>query len=168
MTKADDPRIALYALFDQTRETLFKAVELELAQYQLSAPQVKILHLLAQHNGRMTLNQLASQTVRELNSISTLISRMQKRGLVKKVKNSGDERLYVTLTDKGKDIYENTVTEHSIFLIFGALSEKEKKQLASLLAKLQDKARALLGLDFRPPFLKQDESDNNNATAKDL
>jgi DNA-binding MarR family transcriptional regulator len=168
MSKADDPRIALYALLDQTRETLFKAVELELAQYNMSAPQVKILHIIAQNNGRMTLNQLAGETVRELNSISTLIGRMQKKGLIKKIKNSGNERLYVTLTDKGKDIYENTVTERSIFLIFDTLSEKEKKQLISLLAKLQDKARALLGLDFRPPFLNQDESGGNNAAVEAL
>lgn len=156
MSKTEDPRIALYALFDQTRETLFKAVELELAQYNISVPQVKILHILSQNNGRMTLNQLADEAVRELNSISTLIGRMQKKGLVKKIKSSGNGRLYVTLTDKGKDIYENTITERSIFMIFDTLSEKEKKQLASLLAKLQDKARALLGLDYRPPFLQQD------------
>jgi DNA-binding MarR family transcriptional regulator len=87
---------------------------------------------------------------------------MQKKGLVKKVKNSSNERLYVTLTDKGKDIYENTVTERSISLIFDVLSEEERIKLESMLLKLQHKARDLLGLDFKPPLLEQLKSGENN------
>jgi len=156
MSKADDPRIALHALLDSTRETIQKAVKLELAQYQISQSQVKIMHMLAQNDGGLTLNQLSEFAIRELNSITTLISRMHKKGLVKKVKRPGHNKTYVVLTDKGMDIYDNTVTERSIMLIFDALSEEEKKQLASLLSKLQTKARDLLGLDYRPPFLQQE------------
>ena len=153
MRKADDPRIILYGLLDQTREAIFKAVELELGQYQMSAPQVKIMHMLAQGNGGMTLSELANGTVRELNSISTLIARMQKKGLVKKVKKQRDDKTCVTLSDRGRDIYNNTITERSIYLIFDALSEEEKRDLAALLRKLQSKARTLLGLDYKPPFM---------------
>ena len=108
MRKADDPRIVLYGLFDQTRETISKAVELELGQYQMSAPQVKIMHQLAHTSCGLTLSELASGTVRELNSISTLIGRMQNKGLVEKVKKPGDDKTYVTLTERGRDIYDNT------------------------------------------------------------
>ncbi len=153
MPKANDPRIALHASLDSTRETIQKAVKLELAQYHISQPQVKVMHMLTQSDGGMTLNQLSSQAVRELNSVATLVSRMQRKGLVKKVKRPGDNRTYVTLTDKGMDVYDNTVTERSIYLIYDALSDEEKKQLASLLGKLQTKARSLLGLDYKPPFL---------------
>jgi hypothetical protein len=59
----------------------------------------------------------------------------------------------VALSDRGKDIYNNTITERAIYLIFDALSEAEKRELAALLGKLQSKARALLGLDYKPPFL---------------
>jgi len=153
MRKADDPRIVLYSLLDSTRETISKAIDLELAQYQMSSPQVKIMHILAQSDNGMTLDSLAESTVRELNSISTLISRMQKKGLVTKVRTKDNQKIYVRLTDKGKDIYNNTVTEQSIYLIFDALSAEEKKALAALLAKLQLKARNILGLDYKPPFL---------------
>ena len=153
MGKADDPRISLYGLLDQTRETIFKAVELELGQYQISAPQVKIMHMLAQGDGAMTLGDLASATVRELNSISTLVTRMQRKGLVKKVRKAGDDKGYVTLTDKGKDIYNNTVTEQSIHPKYDALSDEEKREFGTLLEKLQSRARSLPGLDYKPPFL---------------
>ncbi len=153
MQKADDPRIVLYSLLDSTRETIAKAVDLELAQYQMSVPQVKTIHILSQSDNPVTLESLASTTVRELNSISTLINRMQKKGLVKKIKKPGDQKIYVTLTEKGKDIYNNTITEQAIFLIFDTLSDDEKKELGTLLKKLLSQARDILGLDYKPPFL---------------
>jgi DNA-binding MarR family transcriptional regulator len=129
-------------------------VKLELAQYQMSQSQVKVMHLLAQSEEGLTPGQLSESAIRELNSITTLINRMQKKGLVKKVKRNGANRTYVILTDKGMDIYANTVTERSIMLIFDTLSDEEKSQLTSLLSKLQTKARNLLGLDYKPPFLQ--------------
>jgi DNA-binding MarR family transcriptional regulator len=156
MSKIDDPRIALFAQLDQTRDVIYKAVELELAQYQITSVQVKILDMLARHNGGMTFNQLSRATLRELNSISTLIDRMEINGLVKKLKKPRDVKKYVVLTEKGKDKYENIVTERSICLIFDALLDAEKKQLSLVLTKLQVKARDLLGLDYKPPFLTKE------------
>ncbi len=154
MSKANDPRIKLHALLDSTRETIQKAVKMELAQYQMSQSQVKVMHMLAQSEEGLTSGQLSESAIRELNSITTLVNRMQKKGLVKKVKKDGDQKTYVILTDKGLDIYNNTVTERSITLIFDTLSDEEKIQLTSLLSKLQTKARNLLGLDYKPPFLQ--------------
>ncbi|MFC1947812.1 MarR family winged helix-turn-helix transcriptional regulator [Chloroflexota bacterium] len=154
MSKANDPRIRLHALLDSTRETIQKAVKLELAQYQMSQSQVKVMHMLAQSEEGLTPGQLSESAIRELNSITTLVNRMQKKGLVTKIKKDGDHKTYVFLTDKGLDIYNNTVTERSIMLIFDTLSDEEKYQLTVLLSKLQTKARNLLGLDYKPPFLQ--------------
>ena len=154
MSKANDPRIRLHALLDSTRETIQKAVKLELAQYKMSQSQVKVMHMLARTGDGLTLGQLSEFAIRKLNSMTTLINRMQKKGLVKKVKRDGDSKTYVFLTDKGMDIYDNTVTERSITLIFDILSDEEKKQLTTLLSKLQSEARDLLGLDYKPPFLQ--------------
>jgi DNA-binding MarR family transcriptional regulator len=154
MSKANDPRIKLHALLDSTRETIQKAIKMELAQYQMSQSQVKVMHMLAQSEEGLTPGQLSESAIRELNSITTLINRMQKKGLVTKVKKDGDHKTYVVLTDKGFDIYNNTVTERSITLIFDTLTDEEKSQLTSLLSKLQTKARNLLGLDYKPPFLQ--------------
>jgi DNA-binding MarR family transcriptional regulator len=154
MSKANDPRIKLHALLDSTRETIQKAVKMELAQYQMSQSQVKVMHMLAQSEEGLTPGQLSESAIRELNSITTLINRMQKKGLVTKVKKDGDQKTYVVLTDKGLDIYNNTVTERSITLIFDTLSDEEKNQLTFLLSKLQTKARNVLGLDYKPPFLQ--------------
>jgi DNA-binding MarR family transcriptional regulator len=153
MRKIEDAQIALYGLLDNTRELIYKAIEMELGQYQMSAPQVKILDTLVRSNGELSLGQLSEGTVKELNSVSALVTRMTKKGLVKKIRKPGDGKIYVTITDIGKEVYENTVTEKSIHLIFDALDKKEEEQLRSLLGKLHLKVRSLLGLDYRPPFL---------------
>jgi DNA-binding MarR family transcriptional regulator len=153
MRKAEDTRISTYGLLDNTRELIFKAVEMELAQYQMSAPQIKVLDTLVRSEGELTLGQLSELTVKELNSVSALVTRMVKKGLVKKIKKPGDGKIYVLLTDEGKDVFENTLTEKSIHLIFEALSDVEIAQLRMLLGKLHTKTRILLGLDYKPPFL---------------
>jgi DNA-binding MarR family transcriptional regulator len=156
MSKASNPSISLNALLDSTRDSIQKAIKMELAQYNMSQSQVKTLHMISNSEELLTLNQIAELSIRELNSVTTLINRMGKKGLVEKVKKPGDPRTYVALTEKGRDIYENTVTERSIMLIFDALDEKEKEELRVLLSKLQTKARNLLGLDYKPPFLLDD------------
>jgi DNA-binding MarR family transcriptional regulator len=154
MRKAEDPKIAAYGLLDSTRDLIFKSVEMELAQYQMSAPQVKVLDTLARSDGELTLRQLSESTVKELNSVSALVTRMVKKGLVKKIKKPDDGKIYIVITEAGKDVFENTVTEKSIHLIFETLSDSDVIQLRTLLSKLHNRARTLLGLDYKPPFLE--------------
>jgi DNA-binding MarR family transcriptional regulator len=101
----------------------------------------------------VTLDELANWTLKEFNSVSTLINRMEKSDLVKKIKKDGDLKTYVVLTEKGSNLYHKQVTESSIHRIFGNLSDEEKSQLDSILLKIRSKTRDLLGLDYRPPFL---------------
>jgi DNA-binding MarR family transcriptional regulator len=129
------------------------AVELEIRHLKMTQPQVRVLTMLSRQDKSATLEELANWTLKEFNSVSTLINRMEKKGLVKKTKNNGDFKTYVSLTEKGSDLYHKQVTERSIHLIFSKLSPQEKKQLDSILKKVRDTTRDLLGLDYRPPFL---------------
>ena len=139
-------------ILDQTRDTLIRAVELELKQSRISFAQARILYSLTQAKNGMTQGDLSKWHLRNLNTISTLINRMEKEGLVKKTKSKDDGRVHVTLTQKGSEVWDE-VSERAIFLTFSVLSEKEKKQLNVLLKKLRTEARNILGLDFKPPFL---------------
>ena len=142
----------LFVLFDQTRDTLIHAVELELAQCKTSFAQCRILYMLTQEKNGMTQGDMAKWLLRNLNSVSTLVNKMEKEGLVKKTKNKEDGKVYVTLTQQGFKEWDQ-VSERAIFLTFSVLSEEEKKQLKVLLKKLRTEARNILGLDFKPPFL---------------
>jgi DNA-binding MarR family transcriptional regulator len=153
INKKDDPRINLFILLEQTRDIVVHAVKLELNHYRTSVPQVKLLVMLSRENRELTFNELSNWALRELNSVSNLINKLEKRGLVKKLKKKGDEKTYIALTEKGSRFYDEEVTERSIHLIFDSLSQEEKKQLEALLKKVRDTTRDLLGIDYKPPFL---------------
>ncbi len=142
----------LFVLFDQTRDTLINAVELEFKHSKTNFAQSRILYVLSQQKRGMTITDISKWLLRNLNSASTLINKMEKRGLVKKTKNKEDGKVYIKLTQKGSELWDQ-VNERAIFLTFSALSEDEKEQFKVLLRKLRAKVRDILGLDFKPPFL---------------
>jgi DNA-binding MarR family transcriptional regulator len=151
--KKNDPEINLYILLDQTNAIITNAVELEIKHLRVTQPQVRVLTMLSREDRPVTLDELVKWTLKEFSSVSTLINRMEEKGLVRKIKKDGDLKTYVAMTEKGSDLYHTRVTERSIRLIFDRLSAEEKKQLGRILGKLRDNTRDLLGLDFRPPFL---------------
>jgi DNA-binding MarR family transcriptional regulator len=153
ISKKKDLDINLYILLDQTDSIITNAIELEIKHLRMTQPQVRVLTMLSREDRPVTLDELANWTLKEFNSVSTLINRMEKKGLIKKVKKAGEMKTYVTLTEKGSNLYHKQVTERSIHLIFDKLTSEEKQRLDLILKKLRDTTRDLLGLDYRPPFL---------------
>jgi DNA-binding MarR family transcriptional regulator len=151
--KKNDADINLYILLDQVDSLITNAVELELKHLHLTQPQARVLTMLSREDRPATIDELADWTLKEFNSVSTLINRMEKKGLVKKSKQLGDLKTYVTLTEKGSELYHKKVTERSIHLILKKFTAQEKTLLESILKKLRDTTRDLLGMDFKPPFL---------------
>lgn len=148
----DDPYLSLWVLFDQTRDTIAKARELELDHYKLSRVQVAVLYTLMSENRGLTISEIANWNVREHNSVLSLVNRMDKLGLVKKMRNANANKVKILLTEKGRKLYTNA-TRLSLEMIFSILSEEEKEKMESILKKLRTKSRELLGIGYKPPFL---------------
>ena len=84
----------------------------------------------------------------------SILSRMEKQGLVKKVKDLDRKNLVrVCLTDKGRQVYHEAVKRETIVKILSCLSETEGQQLASSLKRLRDKALKDLGIEDRVNLL---------------
>ncbi len=147
----DDPDLMLWVLLDQTRDVVSRARELELDQYKLSRVQSKVLFTLLSENRDLTISEVSNAIIREPNSVLSLVNRMEKLGLVKKVRHTDSDKVQIVLTEKGRKLYTKA-TRLSIEMIFSVLSEEEKQQLDSCLKKVRSKARELLGLDYKPPF----------------
>jgi DNA-binding MarR family transcriptional regulator len=141
----------LWVVLDQVGDLTSKAREMELNQFQLTKAQASILHRLIMEKQESTIPELAEQTAKELSSVLNLVNRMMKNGLVEKTQNAG-ERTVITVTPKGRELYMNS-TQHSIEMIFSALTDEEKQVMKPLLLKIRNKARQLLGIGFRPMFL---------------
>jgi DNA-binding MarR family transcriptional regulator len=153
IAKKEDPDINLLIMLDQSSSVITTAVELELKHLRTTQPQIRILSMLSRENRPVTIDELSNWTFKEFNSVSTLINRMEKRGLVKKSKKNGDLKTYIVPTEEGTVLYHKKLKERSIHLIFGKLTDEEKKQLYNILKKVRDTTSNFLGLDFKPPFL---------------
>ncbi len=153
LLKKNDPDINLFIKLDATCSLMTNAIELELKHLRVTQAQVRVLAMLSRQNRPVTLEELADWCLKEFNSVSTLINRMEKNGLVQKIKTGEDLKTRVILTDKGNVLYHLQITERSIHLIFERLSDGEKKQLDATLEKIRLTVRDLLGMDFKPPFL---------------
>lgn len=153
ISKLNDPDINLLILLDRTCCVIGNAVELELKQLRITRPQVGVLSLLSRLDKPLTLDEIATMTDKEFNSVFVLINRMGKKELVKKLKKGHDSKTYVVLTEKGKILYHKQVTERSVHLIFDILTDEEKKSLNSMLDRLRNTTSNILGLNYKPPFL---------------
>lgn len=142
----------LWVLLDHARSVLSRSRELELAQYGLTTEQAGVLHTLLNKGGSATNSEIAGTVVRAYNSVTTLVNRMEKLGLVAKDKSPQDRKYLVTVTDKGRGIYEK-VTRNSIRMSFSDLSAEDKQKFLAYLTHIIKKSRDMLGMDKKLPFL---------------
>lgn len=147
-----DPIFELWRALDGARSALGRARELELAQYGITVEQGAVLRLLLTRLEPTTNADIADIMIRQYNSVTTLVNRMEKLGLVKKEKSSNDRKFFITITPRGKDIYENA-TVKSIRLAFSDLSNEDRKKFLSYLKHVLDKSRDMLGMNTKLPFL---------------
>jgi DNA-binding MarR family transcriptional regulator len=144
---------SVWGLFADTMEYIARARTMELTRYGLTREQSHVLRILYEAGGTLTINQIAAHVLRKHNSVSTIIKRMERKHLVDRIKVSGERQYEISITEKGRDLFEKMPT-NSITMVFSSLSVEEKKLLTSFLHKLEIKARGMLGLDYQPPFLK--------------
>jgi len=141
----------LWRLLANTRAVIFKVREKELSQYGITPQQAGILHILQTTGDKVTIAHISRLTFRELHTVLGLVNRMEKTGLVRKVKDSGNKNVIrVSLTGKGRGVYYQSINRESIYQILSSLSEEEQRQLSSFLGKLLNKACKLLQASGKP------------------
>ena len=144
---------SIWGKITEVYDLICRARSAELRKLGLTAEQSKILRVLMVENGTSTINQISDITLKRHNTISLIVKRMEKAGLIKREKNPSSNQYQITISEKGKRLFE-TMPLNSIDMIFTSLSPEEKKVLVSLLDKLDKKARYVLGLDYIPPLFR--------------
>jgi DNA-binding MarR family transcriptional regulator len=135
----------LWKRFDAAGFSVSRLRELELAQLGLTLEQSLMLTIINHCGGSTTTREIEHLTLRQHNSVSTLINRMYKSGLVKKERFDSDRRYKITMTDEGKALFEK-VEMISVQMAFSCLSYDEKTNFYKYLKSLHKAARKLLGL----------------------
>ena len=128
----------LWVLLSRTRNAMWKARQFELDKYNISVVQAAALMVIHAFAGQATPTDIARWLFQEPHSISELISRMEKIGLVKKVKDPiKRRRVRISLTDKGREVYLSKSSRSGMmYKIISCLSDEERKQFGSILQKL--------------------------------
>ena len=143
----------LWVLLRQAGHTVYQATQKELSQYGISPEQAGVLSIVQFLDNKATPAEISRWLLREPHTVSGILSRMEKKGLVRKTKDLVRKNLVrVTLTEKGKQAYYQSTKIESIRQIMSCLSEEECQQLSSCLKTLRDRALKQLGVDQKPPF----------------
>jgi len=153
----DDEDYMTWILASQTRNAIRKLRQRELAEYGISPRQAGILLLSKAMEGEVTPYKFAKWEVIEHHTASEVVSRMEKKGLIKRLSVPGTPKsVRLELTEKGREIAEHAGKAETFHKIFSCLSEKERKEYKSILAKLRRQALRELGMKqeshFFPPY----------------
>jgi DNA-binding MarR family transcriptional regulator len=147
-----DNQYRLWMLLAQTRGAISKAREKRVKQY-MPPNQAAALVVIWAYKGRATPTLLSRYLFQEHHSISGLIARMGKNGLVTKNKDDRLKRVVrIAITAKGQEIISNSVDAGFIHSVISCLTEKEQKQLESSLQVLLKRACAEIGMKSLAPL----------------
>ena len=89
---------------------------------------------------------IARDLFRELHSVTELLVRMEKDGLVTRHRGTGRSRIEVSLTEKGLDVFHQSLHSETDAKIFKALTRKQRERLSQYLWKLRRQTLAHLGI----------------------
>ena len=112
--------------------------EKKISQFNLTPPQLEVLSILWKEDG-LFLSELSKRVSRDGSTMSGMIDRLEKKGLVKRQRNHIDRRtVRVLLTTKAKRLKNKLIHLREKFMdeIAGSLSNKEIQMLETVLIKI--------------------------------
>lgn len=124
----------------------------------LSAPQLIILQAI-QSQGEVTTKQIASHVSLSQATVTTILDRLEKHGLVERYRSTTDRRIvHSQLTEAGAEMLESAppLLQETFIEAFAALSAKKRADIISSLASVArmmgaDDIDASPVLTLRPP-----------------
>ncbi len=148
-----DEDYSLWVLLHHAAAAVLKTRQKELDQFGISFIQTGVLFVIQAIGEKATPVEISRWLFRESHSVSGLLNRMEKEGLVRKTKDLARKNLVrVTITERGRQAYDKSTRRKSIHKIMASLSEEERHHLRSCLEKLRNKAFRELRVEHKPPF----------------
>jgi len=170
-----------WILLRQAHNLIFKCEDRVFSEYGLSTEQHTVLMAVKNISGPVRITDIARWLDRSVNSVSMIIDRMVKAGLVKRTRDRKDRRtVFVTLTNKAEEAYVPATTAgwELVQEILSPLSNEDKRTLIRLLETIRDKTYDYLepgaaveevkvnGTKKMKQFMEQASKYNSSSTAK--
>ena len=136
-----DKDFDLWVLLLRTYHLLNRLRRHELQQFDIPSSQAFILVILQALGGETTQAKISQYAYQQRSSISELLKRMEKRGLILKTKrSSSNANITVKLAKKGYYLLDNVMKRESIHKVMSVLTEERRSELESSLKLLRNKA----------------------------
>ena len=124
----------LWHLIGKVNHGLILARQKELNKYHIPVRQAYILRVIDGLGPKATLSGLAKKVERTGDVISRQAVKMEKDGLIKRIKDTPKSNLLrLELTEKGLEMIEVSRQSKSADAIFSCLSREQRQQLESIL-----------------------------------
>jgi len=148
-----DEDFKLWGLLGQTADVVLRVRWKELNRYGISPIEAGVLFAIQAIGERATPAEITRWLLREPHTVSELLNRMEKEGLVTKTKDLERKNLVrVSITEKGRQAYRQSTKRKSIHKVMSTLSEEERRQLMASLEKLRNRALKELKVEHKPRF----------------
>lgn len=159
----------LWNLLQQTYLLSFRHLEQITSREGLSHSQAAALGVLSASETALPLSHLARYLTQEAQSTTELADRLERRGLVRRMRDTRDRRLVLLeLTEDGRAMaarLQPGLAEGSEQLL-STLKERDRTKLVELLRPMRDRAAVLLGIDERRLRLMTGAGGNANHATK--
>ncbi|MGI8554367.1 MAG: MarR family winged helix-turn-helix transcriptional regulator [Dehalococcoidia bacterium] len=143
-----------WSLLHQSYSLVYKNLDQLMTKTGISQAQASVLVVLKSVGRPLPLSKLARLLVQEAQSVTSLVDRLESRGLVRRVPDSKDRRVInVELTPDGESLFDRIypAAHQGISEIFAGLNPRELHALTDSLRKLRNRGADVLHLS-RSPF----------------
>jgi DNA-binding MarR family transcriptional regulator len=133
------PEYQTWFLLHEVDTGIQRSMENELKTFNVSVIATGLLYILKSSDEPVTLNELSGWLFRRPHSISELVSRMAKQGLVTKTADPQKKKgVRVSITPKGDEILTEYMAKMQVISrIMSSLSDEETQTLRACLEKMR-------------------------------
>jgi MarR family transcriptional regulator, organic hydroperoxide resistance regulator len=142
----------LWAMIIRTRDAIFKARDNELSQYGITAVEARALYIISLIGEQATPAMISRWMLREHNTVTALLTRMEKKGFITKTKDPEKLNSWrIALTKKGMEAYQNSLIREAISEVFTVLTNEEREVVINSLQKVCDQTlKYIMGVPTVP------------------
>lgn len=153
---ADDVDRELWAILRNLGHVMKRIRDRELSRYGVTTRQAGILHHVHALGEKATPTAIARATYREPTTVSAILKRMEKQGLLKKVKSAHRKNeVRLVLTAKGERIRVDAAGRESVKRIMSRISPETRFQLLQGLREFRRSLIEELAESYRDSFLEK-------------
>jgi len=141
----EDLAFTLWTTLDTTRDMLYRLREKELLNYNVSVRQSMVLLSIDTLPGEVTPGRIAEWLNRDRSTITGIINRMEKDGLITKSPDRKIKtRVIISMTDNGRNVYRRALHRELIHRAVADFSTEELAHFKFYLQRLRSSAARIL------------------------